>query len=98
MMRIGILGAGTWGVTLAKLLAEKGEAVTVWSALPEETAYLRENRVHPKLPGVKLPEAICFTDSMAEGTAAEVIVFAVPSVYIRATARQAAAYINNEEK
>lgn len=99
MTTIGILGAGTWGVTLGKLLAEKGNAVTVWSALPEETAYLRAHRAHPKLPGVFLPADVHFTDALSEAVLpAEAVVFAVPSVYIRMTARSAAQYINEEKK
>ncbi|MCR5637988.1 MAG: glycerol-3-phosphate dehydrogenase, partial [Lachnospiraceae bacterium] len=34
MDKIGVLGAGTWGIALARLLANKGDEVTVWSALP----------------------------------------------------------------
>ena len=34
--KIGVLGAGTWGTALARLLAVNGHDVTMWSALPEE--------------------------------------------------------------
>ena len=33
--RIGILGAGTWGMALARMLADCDKEVTVWSALPQ---------------------------------------------------------------
>ena len=36
MKKIGVLGAGTWGTALARLLCENGHDVTIWSALPEE--------------------------------------------------------------
>ena len=39
--RIGILGAGTWGMALARMLADCDKEVTVWSALPQEVEQLR---------------------------------------------------------
>lgn len=38
---IGVLGAGTWGTALAKLLALKGYNVWMWSALSEEIDQLK---------------------------------------------------------
>ena len=37
MTKIGVLGAGTWGIALARMLAVNGRDVTVWSALPDGT-------------------------------------------------------------
>ena len=34
--KIGVLGAGTWGTALARMLARNGCDVTMWSALPDE--------------------------------------------------------------
>ena len=36
MIHVGVLGAGTWGMALARMLARSGADVTVWSALPRE--------------------------------------------------------------
>ncbi len=36
MANIGVLGAGTWGMALTRLLAVNGHTVTVWSALEKE--------------------------------------------------------------
>ena len=47
MLNIGILGTGTWGTALLRLLANKGHAVTAWSALPEEVEALASTRRHP---------------------------------------------------
>ena len=33
--RIGVIGAGSWGTTLADLLAKKGHEVTLWAYEPE---------------------------------------------------------------
>ena len=43
-MKIGILGAGTWGIALATLLSSNEHDVTVWSALPEEIDELSKNQ------------------------------------------------------
>ena len=56
MERIGILGAGTWGVALARMLCIKGHDVTVWSALPEEIESLSKTRQHPNLPSSNIPD------------------------------------------
>ena len=59
--RIGILGAGTWGMALARMLANCDKEVTVWSALPQEVEQLSTTHTHPKLPGVDFPETIRYT-------------------------------------
>ena len=41
-MNIGILGAGSWGIALARLLSLNGNEITVWSIDPEEIAMLNE--------------------------------------------------------
>ena len=95
-MKIGVLGAGTWGIALAALLTSNGHDVTVWSALPEEIDELDKTRVHKNLPGIILPESIKYTKEInvvAEGK--ETILFVVPSSFIRATARKIAPYIES---
>lgn len=94
MKRIAVLGAGTWGVALARMLSNTGGIVTVWSALESEVRELSETRTHPNLPGVDIPEEILFTGSMEEACrGAELLLFAVPSPYVRETARKAAPYV-----
>lgn len=43
-MKIGVIGAGTWGTALSRMLALSGHEVCVWSALPEEVRSLSETR------------------------------------------------------
>ena len=45
--KIGILGAGTWGMALARMLCVSGNDVLVWSALGQEIDNLSTTRVHP---------------------------------------------------
>lgn len=90
MAKIGMIGAGSWGIALTWLLTNNGHQVTVWSALEDEIKMLCEKREHTsKLPGVLLPESVSFTTELekaAEGM--ELLVLAVPSPFVRSTAHQ----------
>ena len=91
---IGILGAGTWGVALARLLQRNGHAVTVWSKFPQEADALASTRVHPNLPGLTISEEIAFTsDVQTVCQDKDILLFAVPSVFVRSTAALAAEFI-----
>ena len=97
-VRIGVLGAGTWGIALSRMLQRSGKQVTVWSALPEEIDRLAATRRHPNLPGMEIPEAVAFTKSMEEACSGQdILLFAVPSVFVRRTAAAAAPYVRQDQ-
>ncbi len=59
MSRIGILGAGTWGMALARMLVRIGHEVRVWSAIDREIDELVATHRHRNLRGVNaLPAAM----------------------------------------
>ena len=94
MKKIGVLGAGTWGMALARMLCLSGHQVTVWSAVEREIDEFSVSRRHPNLPGMEIPEAIVFTKDMetvCKGM--DILLFAVPSVFVRSTARAAAPFV-----
>ncbi len=94
MASIGILGAGTWGIALARMLTNCGHDVVVWSALPEEIEALSATRRQRNLPDMVIPERTRFTKDIAVACAGrDVLLFAVPSVFVRATAKAAAPHI-----
>lgn len=94
VVKIGVLGAGTWGIALSKMLSEAGHTVTIWSAIEKEIDELSATRKHPNLPGVELPERLVYTKNIKVAcTGMDVLMFAVPSPFVRATARKAAPYI-----
>ena len=65
MAKVAVIGAGSWGTALAKVLHTNGSQVTVWSIVEAEIAMLRERHEHvDKLPGVKLPEDMEFTTDL----------------------------------
>ena len=92
-MKIGILGAGTWGTALAALLVRNGHDVTLWSAIPTEIDALKETKVHKNLPGAILPDELKYTKSIAEACDSPLIIYVGPSEFIRSTAREAAPYV-----
>ena len=94
MTKIGVLGAGTWGMALARMLCISGHDVTVWSALEREVEEFSATRRHPNLPGMVIPDEIAFTKEISEVCRdKEILLFAVPSPFVRATAKKAAPYI-----
>lgn len=97
MAKVTVIGAGSWGIALAKLLHTNGHKVTVWSIVESEIAMLREKHEHVhKLPGVKLPEDMEFTTDLgASIQGREVLVLAVPSVFTRSTAKSMAPFVTD---
>ena len=94
-MRIGIIGAGTWGMALARMLSNSGHGVQVWSPHPETVERLAATRTQKNLPDMIIPEAVQFTKEMGEVCSnKDMLVFAVPSVYVRSAARQASPFIH----
>ncbi|MBS0158985.1 MAG: NAD(P)-dependent glycerol-3-phosphate dehydrogenase [Nitrospira sp.] len=81
MMRVTVVGAGAWGTALAKHLAEKQLAVSLWAHEPEvvhSIAQQRENALY--LPGVRLPATLTATNDLSEALAqTDCVLFAVPS-------------------
>lgn len=96
-MKIGILGAGTWGTALARMLCLDGKSVVIWSAIEKEIDELSKTRVHPNLANMKIPEEIVFTKNIKEACEnVDIVVFAVPSVFIRSVAKSAKEYISKD--
>ena len=94
MARIGILGAGTWGIALARMLTKCHHDVTVWSAIESEIDELESTRRQVNLPGIIIPEETKFTKKIENVCAnKEILLFAVPSQYVRATTVAAATFI-----
>ncbi len=83
-MKIGYLGAGTWGFCLASLLASKGHDVTCWTKNPDLAKRLNNQQEHPHLPGHRAQKGMRFTTELAEALeGAELIGEAVTAAGIR---------------
>ncbi len=80
-----VVGGGSWGTALASLLARKNIPVTLWARESEVVDGVNRDSVNPLfLPGVPLPPSLRATDDLGSAlTAAEVVVNAVPTQFIR---------------
>lgn len=87
--KIGVIGAGSWGTTLANLLAKKGLDVTLWAYEPELVAEMRATRVNTLfLPGIELSSNLVFTNSLEEAAGSDVLVLVSPSQVMRSVLTQ----------
>jgi glycerol-3-phosphate dehydrogenase (NAD(P)+) len=84
---IAVIGAGSWGTTLAQLLAEKGKDVRLWVREADVCAGLRRDRInHTFLQGIRLSARLTFTQELPEAMAGAVLILmAVPSHGFRQT-------------
>lgn len=87
-MQIAVIGAGSWGTALARLLTAKGHPVQIWSPEPDVVEDIRARRENSKyLPGHPFLGDVFATGSMDEATGgAKAVVMAVPSGAVREVA------------
>jgi glycerol-3-phosphate dehydrogenase (NAD(P)+) len=85
MTLVAVLGAGSWGTTLANLLATKGETVRLWAYEPEVVEAINQRHENTLfLPGIPLASSLrAYEDAREAVTGAPVIVSAAPSHAVR---------------
>lgn len=87
--RVAVLGAGSWGTTFAKVLADGGSQVTIWARRPELAAEISVGKRNSDyLPGINLPRTL-HADSRLSAVldGAEQVYISVPSQALRANLR-----------
>ena len=85
MAKVAVIGAGSWGTTFAKVLADAGNEVMLWSRRPELTEEINStHRNGDYMPGINLPENLIASSEIQEVLAgAEQVYLAVPSQSLR---------------
>ena len=73
-MKINVIGAGTWGITLASLLSKKAD-VLLWN----RSEKIFQTRIHPNLKNFKIPESISFTSNSNNLDFNNLTIIAIPS-------------------
>ncbi len=83
--RVAVMGAGSWGTTFAKVLADAGNDVILWARRPDLADEInQEHRNGDYLPGIELPEGLKASSDVATVLAgAEQVYLAVPSQSLR---------------
>ncbi len=96
-MRVTVVGGGSWGTTLASLVAHHADAV-LWAREPEVVEGVAEHHENPLfLPGFALSPELRATSSLADAVeGADVVVMAVPSPYFRSVLVEAAPWIGGD--
>jgi len=94
-MKIGVIGAGSWGTTIAKLLAEKKFSTTLWVYEEELFEEIKKTRINSYyLPDVELPENLQFTNEIETAVSdSNIIVSVTPSHVVRNVMTRASQFI-----
>ncbi len=89
--RIAVLGAGSWGATLAGLLRDNGHSVSLWEFDRKAAEALAKTRRLPVLPDLRLPPGVEVTQDIADALKGRAVVLsATPTQFVRATVKAAA--------
>ena len=97
-MNVAVLGAGTWGIALAKLLSENRHSVSVWSAVPDELEFLMLNGKHRNLPDVALPDSIIYEKNLKSAlSGADAVLFTVASPFVRGVVHDCACFLSEDQ-
>ena len=93
--RVTVFGGGAWGTALAKLLADKGDHVSLWCRRADHAGAINDARMNDKyLPGAPLPKNLIATDNLeASMEGSDMLVFVAPSHATREVARAAAKFV-----
>lgn len=84
MSRIGVIGAGAWGLALASVAERAGHQVTIWARRPETAQEI--NATHmlaARLPGISLGKAVAATATPGDLDAADAVLAVVPAQHLR---------------
>jgi len=98
MNTITVIGAGSWGITLAVHLAQMGHRVSLWefrSQVAERLKQVRESEEF--LPGIIIPDEVVISSRLDElfSGATELVLFVVPSHVLREVAGKVAPHVRD---
>ena len=94
--KIAILGAGAFGVALAKIAASQAAHVVLWGRDPTVSTYINNQHSHPiKLSNIILPTWVRASTDLGEALhEASVVILTVPMQALRSVLTQARCHID----
>ncbi|MDO4538778.1 MAG: NAD(P)H-dependent glycerol-3-phosphate dehydrogenase, partial [Coriobacteriales bacterium] len=94
--KVAVIGSGSWGTGVTRLLSPHAHEVVVWSFEDEVARGINENHRNPhQLTFFEVPQNVRATCSLEEAAAdAEAVLLVVPSAFLRGTCRQLAPYLS----
>jgi len=94
---IGVIGAGSWGTSLANLLAKKGHDVVLWAYEGDLVERMRSTHINDLyLPDVKLSGNLTFSNNLPEVAGRQCLLLVPPSQIMRHLLSQVVDYIRND--
>lgn len=81
--RIGVIGVGAWGTTIAKVLVDNGHSALIWAHNEDSAHQISVCHTLSFLPGVRLPDALSATTNLSEVmNGAQELIFAIASNFV----------------
>lgn len=97
-MKVGVLGAGAFGLALSHILVKNNVTVEVWTHNEDEAKVLDKTRTSKKLNGYKIPKEIKFTTNLEETVEdKDLIVMAIPAFAFEDVTKQLTKYIKKKQ-
>ncbi|MGM9874563.1 MAG: NAD(P)H-dependent glycerol-3-phosphate dehydrogenase [Bacilli bacterium] len=97
-MKVGVLGAGAFGLALSHILVKNKVNVEMWTHNEEEAKVLDKKRISKKLDGYKIPKEIKFSTNLEETVnGKDLIVMAIPAFAFEDVTKQLSKYIKKNQ-
>lgn len=97
-MKVGVLGAGAFGLALSHILVKNNVTVEMWTHSEDEAKVLDKTRTSKKLNGYKIPNEIKFTTNLEETVdGKDLIVMAIPAFAFEDVTKQLTKYIKKKQ-
>lgn len=97
-MKVGVLGAGAFGLALSHILVKNKVTVEMWTHNEEEAKILDKKRISKKLDGYKIPKEIKFSTNLDETVKGkDLIVMAIPAFAFEDVTKQLSKYIKKNQ-
>lgn len=97
MTRVAVIGSGSWGTAITRLLGHKGYEVRLWSYSPDAPAHINAEHRNPRyLPDIELPNTRCSNSFADVLDGADAVAVVCPSSNLREVCAQMAPHVGEQ--